>query len=153
MVVANTICVLFGNCKIVISVISHCSGRISHPDQSPVSIQRPSFPGMGIPKSKIRRLRDLLIFYSLAWGSLYWWDNIFILRRPPGSQTCAPTFFHQSYLLFPTNQSPRQYLSNMCIYIYIYIIYMAPARNNCQICNVTVGMSIDDSRLYSYDRR
>ena len=55
-------------------------------NQGPVSISRPSYPGMGIPMLKIRWLQDRLIFNM---GTLYWKDDIFILRhifilrRPP----------------------------------------------------------------------
>ena len=44
-------------------------------DQGPVSISRPSFPGMRIPMLKIRRSRDRLIFnipYTGKTTSLYW---------------------------------------------------------------------------------
>ena len=50
----------------------------TNPAEGPVSIQRRSFPDMGIPM-----LKTVL---SLTWGSLYWKD-IFILRRPPGLNT------------------------------------------------------------------
>ena len=39
------------------------------------------FSGMWIPMLKIRLSWDFLI---LTWGSLYWLDNIFILRWSPG---------------------------------------------------------------------
>ena len=54
--------------------ISHLVIKVHLPqNQGPVSIYRPSFPGMGIPMLKIRRSRDRLIFNM----------GIPILRRPP----------------------------------------------------------------------
>ena len=53
------------------------------------------FPKYGIPMLKVRRSGDRLIFNM---GSLYWCDDIFILRRPPGHKLswcwpCSPRIF------------------------------------------------------------